>query len=121
MHELDCWGDSPNPVTGVSRQGPLAPNVQNVVWWRNPADCLSWADTDGLTAVYDAATGETHILTQLPALLLQNIGAAPRSALQLMENLSGEDPSSAKSGDIQKVVVALEFLHVAELIESSVD
>ncbi len=39
--------------------------------------------------VFDPATGETHFLTELPALLLEAIGPSPATALELVERLAG--------------------------------
>ena len=97
--------------------GVPATDIERKMWWRDPADELAWIDNDDLCAVFDVASGETHLLNSLPALLLQHIGQEPRNALQLLEEISDGAASAADSEEAQKTFVALQSLQLAELVE----
>ena len=93
--------------------------TKNTLWWRASIAELTWVDTDDFCAVFDPATGETHLLNPLPALLLQHMGQAPRNTLQLLEDMSGGEVFSADSIEAQKAFVALQSLQSAELVDST--
>ncbi len=103
------------------RRGALpASEIEQTGWWRDPGNELSWVDTDEYCAVFDHGTGETHLLNPLPALLLQHIGQEPRSTLQLLEEISDGDVFGADSVEAQKTFVALQSLHSAELVDTTI-
>lgn len=85
------------------------------LWFRNGAP-LVWAQTPGEGPVFDPATGETHFLNELPALILQSIDADPVSFPTLVERLAG--PVDLDEQEKEKIVAALVYLEGAELVES---
>jgi PqqD family protein of HPr-rel-A system len=66
-------------------------------------------------AVYDATSGETHFLSELPALLLQAIDRTPRSAIELLTAVAGEADYTPEQ--IQQAEAALRELERAGLVE----
>ena len=104
----------------IPNHGPLPTSEVEACWWRDLEYELSWVETDEFCAVFDSATGETHLLNPLPALLLRHIDQEPRNILQLLESVSGGDVFTADSIEAQKAFVALKSLHLAELVESTV-
>ena len=103
----------------ISNESLPAREIEQTCWWRDQKYELSWVDTDDFCAVFDPATGETHFLNPLPALLLQYLDQQPRNILQLLETASGGDVFTTDSVEAQKAFVALESLHLAELVEST--
>ena len=69
-------------------------------------------------AVFDPASGETHFLSDLPALLLDVISSKPVSSEVLCERLAGKQSLD----DLAKarILAALRSLEGVELIESQV-
>ena len=98
----------------------LAAETENALWWRASIAELTWVDTEDFCAVFDPATGETHLLNPLPALLLQHIGQVPCNTLQLLTDISGCDVFAADSIEAQKAFVALQSLQSAELVDSTI-
>lgn len=87
--------------------------------WRRCGPDLAWGDDSEPRAVFDPATGETHFLTQLPALLLEEIGQTPTPAAELIERLAG--PVDLDSDAAARVTAALRELEGAGLIESEIE
>ena len=85
--------------------------------WRRCAaeDCLFEEFTDDVV-VFDPSTGETHFVTQLPALILAELDTTPRSVETLIERLAG--PTGLEQAAEQQILDALSRLEAAELVES---
>lgn len=58
-----------------------------------PAD-LAWRDWDGLGAVYDDGSGDTHLVDALVIEFLELLTQRPRSVRQLVELLGDALPES---------------------------
>jgi len=86
-----------------------------MLWVRSgpPAVCRSLGRD---TAVFDSATGETHLLTELPALVLSVMDKQAVSVADLIERIAG--PVQLATGDENRIVEALSYLESAELVES---
>jgi PqqD family protein of HPr-rel-A system len=84
--------------------------------WRRSGPPLIWEDTPGEGAVFDPASGETHFLSELPALLLPFIDRQWHDLASLIADVAGsvdlDDQHRAK------ILSALTFLESAELVES---
>ena len=94
------------------------PGFHARLWWRDPADKLVWVEIGDSFIVFDAATGETHLLNPLPALLLQHVGHEPRSALGLLTEISEGSTFSVDSDEALKASAAMQSLQAAELVEA---
>ena len=66
--------------------------------------------------MFDPATGETHFLSDLPALLLAAVDAEPAEVATLIDRIAG--PVTLDGQAQAQVVAALIFLESAELVES---
>lgn len=92
-------------------------SLHDELWCRPTAVPLAWVDGVDFEAVFDPLTGETHFPGELPALILRQLDAVPRSAAEICMDLLGEtepcDPSILNS-----LITALESLARAELVES---
>ncbi len=97
---------------------PTAADIERTLWWRDPIGELCWVERDDFCAVFDPASGETHLLNPLPALLLQHIGHEPRSVPQLLADIANGDEFAVDSVAAQKAFVALQSLRLAELIDA---
>lgn len=97
----------------IDPAGPADPGRR--LWFRNGPD-LIWEQ--GLThgVVFDPASGETHFLSDLPALILSVIDALPASYTELVERFAG--PVDLDGQANTQIVAALLFLEGAELVES---
>jgi PqqD family protein of HPr-rel-A system len=87
------------------------------MWSRRGAD-LVWESLPATHAVFDPDTGETHFLTELPALVLQAISPVPASAAELVQRLAGNvqlDEDSAES--VHSAVYQLEQAGLIEFRE----
>jgi hypothetical protein len=84
--------------------------------WRRCGPPLVWENAPGEGAVFDPASGETHFLSELPALLLSSIGQEWHNLASLVVQIAGtvdlDDQHRAK------ILSALTFLESAELVES---
>lgn len=68
------------------------------------------------TAVFDPETGETHYVSELPALLLSCVVAEPASHEMLISRLAG--PVELDKKAVSQVLATLLYLEAAELVES---
>ena len=96
-----------------------APADERSVWFRDGSELL-WESHADTAAVFDPDTGETHFLTDLPAMALAQINDTPVTLSGLIKRLDGPDdlPADAR----QKIHAALLSLERVELITSeSVD
>lgn len=66
--------------------------------------------------MFDPASGETHFLSDLPALLLGQVDESWCDTMTLIERIAG--PVALDTEDQSKVLAALHFLEGAELVES---
>jgi PqqD family protein of HPr-rel-A system len=70
-------------------------------------------------AVFDRRSGETHLLTPLPALVLQALGNEPLDFASLLSKLSEADAVTLDDEARARILAALQFLEQAELVEST--
>jgi len=85
------------------------------LWFRDaPALAVGESPLDGV--VFDPATGETHFLNELPALLLSSIDGTPRPIAALVERIAG--PTELDAEARTQIIGALVSLERAELVES---
>lgn len=91
------------------------PDITLRRWYRNGPD-LIWERGLGDSIVFDPRCGETHFLSDLPALILSVIDSTPASAEQLIDRFAG--PVALDSDAQSQVLAALVFLEGAELVES---
>ncbi len=64
----------------------------SVVWSSIPAEQIrirSWDDEDGLVAVYDTRTGDTHLVEDVAITLLAMIRQSPLGVEALADQLAG--------------------------------
>ncbi|MCB1725070.1 MAG: hypothetical protein H6959_05730 [Chromatiaceae bacterium] len=87
--------------------------------WRRVGPPLLWHREPGSGAVFDPASGQTHFLNELPAMLLAEIQADWRDGASLVEAAAG--PVDLNPNDRAKIHAALHFLASAELVESRDD
>lgn len=71
---------------------------------------------DDELVLFDPSTDETHFLSELPALILAELDATPRSLAELVDRLVG--PGELDPAAEQKIRLALTHLEAAELVES---
>lgn len=86
------------------------------LWYRDAPRYLQEA-FDGVHAIFDPATGETHFLAELPALILTAVDNQPATPEALMDRLIGSDDAGRAME--QQVSATLQFLAAAELVEST--
>jgi len=84
--------------------------------WRRLGLALVRERELGEGVVFDPSTGETHFLTELPALLLSVVDREPASQDTLVDRLAG--PLDLDSTAEAQVLAALVYLEGAELVES---
>ncbi|MCB1801120.1 MAG: hypothetical protein KDI82_05480 [Gammaproteobacteria bacterium] len=84
--------------------------------WRRCAPALEWRHEAGSGAVFDPVTGETHFLSDLPAMLVTEIDETWCDTRTLIERIAGSIQLDA--GEHAKVLAALHYLEGAELVES---
>ncbi|WP_422010491.1 HPr-rel-A system PqqD family peptide chaperone [Roseateles sp.] len=66
--------------------------MQESLWMiGRPAD-ITWRDWDGLGAVYDDGSGDTHLVDVLAIEILDLLARQPRSVVQLVEQLADAIP-----------------------------
>ena len=85
------------------------------LWFRIGPD-LAWQDVPGNGAVFDPASGQTHFLSELPAVIVSAVDQTPTSFSSLLERLGG--PDGIDEHGKAKILAALSFLENAELVES---
>lgn len=95
-------------------------DLEKVEWWRNAACPLVWSESSAVDAVFDPATGETHLLNELPGLILRAIDTQPRNAGRIIEAMAGASAEELGRSGRDQVIAALDYLRGAELIESRV-
>ena len=96
-----------------ARKGPASKTGRQ---WHRSGPPLIWEIAPGEGAVFDPASGETHFLSELPALLLGFIGREWSDLPGLIGYIAGPVDLDAQSE--AKVMAALTFLEGAELVES---
>jgi PqqD family protein of HPr-rel-A system len=88
-------------------------------WRAVSPDRLHWEMLGETTAVFSAATGETHLLNELPAEVLRELGCADHPSDELAEILAGRcelesnEEWRAKIGGIVASLQALELVYEA--------
>ena len=86
------------------------------LWYRDAPRYLQ-ETFDGVHAIFDPATGETHFLAELPAIILTAVDNHPVTPEALLDRLMGSD-DAGRAMD-QQVSATLQFLAAAELVEST--
>jgi len=84
--------------------------------WRRLGPPLVWDGEPGEGAVFDPVSGETHFLSQLPALILTVVDDRWCGYPELIARLAG--PVALDGQAEEKVISALASLERAELVES---
>jgi elongation factor P--beta-lysine ligase len=69
-----------------------------------------------MSIVFDPSTGETHFLSELPALLLKYIDANPVTVSEMFDRIAGSDSLDAEKANL--IEESLTALVRAELVES---
>lgn len=85
------------------------------LWFRRDPG-LVWEPDIGPGLVFDPASGETHFLSELPALILSTIDDSPATYAELVERFAG--PVDLHHQATAQIIAALISLEGAELIES---
>jgi len=96
-----------------------ASELAGLLWRRDASTSVVWSTSPEIDAVFDPISGETHILSELPALVLRHIGTEPATAQQVFEEMSGAAFAEQDQAALDQIVAALKFLANAELVESS--
>lgn len=86
-------------------------------WHRQPSlQSLVVLSSNGESVVFDRATGDTHFLSELPVLVLQQIDEKPVTMAQLLVRL--DCPEDLDDLAVAKIRDALATLEKAELVNS---
>ena len=88
---------------------------EHSIWYRRGAGLLWESQVDG-AVVFDPDTGETHFLSDLPAMALAEIDDTPVTLSGLIERLDGPEDLPAEAR--QQIHAALLSLEQVELITS---
>jgi PqqD family protein of HPr-rel-A system len=93
------------------------PNSAGVVWQASPDVRLSWASWDSEYVVFDAASGDTHVLDELSAEIFRRLDQRPGDLPDLIECFSSS--TEGCRGDelaarIQKTLSQLERVGLIE-------
>lgn len=87
-------------------------------YWRVPRpQRLLWAEWNTDYSVFNGNTGETHLLSELPAEVLRQLSRGPVSQAALTSTLAGLCEVEGTSGWSEKIADLLEELADLELIE----
>lgn len=83
---------------------------------------LQWRDWDGLGAVYDDGTGDTHLIDALAVELLSLLAQQPRSVRQLVDDLADALPDDMgheiAAAFFERQLLALQNLALIEPMSS---
>lgn len=98
--------------------GPLLETELARRTWRRVGPPLVWDGDPGAGAVFDPLSGETHFLTDLPALIAATVDADWSCPWDLVVRYAGEvdlDPAAQA-----QILAALASLEAAEIVESRI-
>ena len=85
--------------------------------WTRKGAPLCWEETrSGSAVVFDPETGATHFLSDLPTILLKQVGDDPADLAGLIDRIDG--PSELAPDEKQRILSTLVTLEQAELITS---
>jgi PqqD family protein of HPr-rel-A system len=84
--------------------------------WRRLGPTLVWGNEPGQGPVFDPATGETHFLSELPALIATILDDTWASHVELISRYAG--PVQLDAAAEAQFLAALASLERAELVES---
>lgn len=87
------------------------------VWVHDPDDIVEFSPDGEQIIAFDKATGETHFLNELSALVLQCVTRDGCSLDALLESLQQWSGTQLDSGAVSKVRFALKVLEDAELVD----
>lgn len=85
-------------------------------FWRRLGPALIWDREPGQGPVFDPATGETHFLSELPALIATTLDGEWAPHAELVTRYAG--PVELDAAAEAQFVAALTSLERAELVES---
>lgn len=88
-------------------------------WIVNPATSLRWADLDGQWLVFDAGSGQTHLLDALTAAVLGEVEGEPVATAALVAVLADAMPGTSHESLAAAVSTALNSLVVTGMVEPS--
>lgn len=78
---------------------------------------LHWESWGGQHALYDARSGETHLLEEQTARVLQQLVVRPGTAREVMKALCSESGEGCDEQSLERSARLLRQLHQAGLIE----
>ena len=87
------------------------------VCWSLRGDSFVWEELPHAHALFHPHTGETHIVSDLPFLILSKLDRRPRAVAEIADAVAG--PLALDSSAIEKINSALTFLERAEIVEST--
>ena len=88
-------------------------------WIVNPATSLRWAELDGQWLVFDAGSGQTHLLDALTAAVLGEVEGAPVATAALVAVLADAMPGTSHESLTAAVSAALNILVATGMVEPS--
>lgn len=80
---------------------------------------LVWQRGWGMAIVFDPDSGQTHFLSELPALLLEHLGESPQTIDQIAASIDA--PADLRDDAREQIRRALVLLEDKELIASMAD
>ncbi len=100
----------------MGNRGGGVTQASKAVLWMRPAPPCVFEALGANTAAFDPITGETHLLNELPAMLLSTLNNDAASTADLIARIAG--PIQLEPHDEDQIVTALAFLESAGLAES---
>jgi PqqD family protein of HPr-rel-A system len=88
-------------------------------WVASGGDSLIWRDWDDGSAVYDARSGQTHVLDLMARLAVLELTEAPGSVRELADRIaeaSGQEPDAAMRNQLHTLLGELKDLGIVEVI-----
>lgn len=87
------------------------------VCWNLRGSPFVWEKLPHAYALFDPHTGETHLVNDLPFLIVSKLDRRPRTFAEIADSVAG--PLALDSSSIEKISAALAFLERAEIVESN--
>ncbi|NBC13763.1 MAG: HPr-rel-A system PqqD family peptide chaperone [Gammaproteobacteria bacterium] len=91
----------------------------SLFWTAVNADVLRWVAWEADNAVFDGETGETHLLSELPALLIHTLAAGPQDVEALSALTAAECDTALNDAWRDKIHRLLIDLAHLELVEQT--
>lgn len=87
-------------------------------WSLAPGDMISFSFDDGETTVmFDRSSGDSHFLSMLPALVLEQLASHPLSYEQLVRQLADGSAADLDDDATAAIATTLDYLEGAELVQ----